>query len=202
MTSVVPLSRSYPARRELPFIDRVDPRIFTRRYFMRCLECTFCHDSCCQHGCDVDAPNLARILEHADALEAYLGVPRAEWMKPAPIEDADFPGGVIQRTQVKDGRCVFLNRGARGCGIHSFCLEKGLDHRAIKPSVCWMFPVTVNAGLLDLPTEIKDPTLICLGEGPTLYESARDDLAYNFGPDLVAELDAIEKTVLGAAAEA
>ena len=48
------------------------------------------------------------------------------------------------RTQVKDGRCVFLNRQARGCKVHSYCLDKGLDYHLLKPLVSILFPVTFD----------------------------------------------------------
>ena len=37
--------------------------------------------------------------------------------------------------------------------------------------------------------EIDD--LICQGSGPTLYAATRDEVRYYFGPELVAELDAM-----------
>jgi len=41
-----------------------------------------------------------------------------------------------------------------------------------------------------------DDELVCRGPGQTLYQSARGDVAYYFGPELVAELDAIERELL------
>jgi Fe-S-cluster containining protein len=189
----IPLSKPYPSRRGSPVIDRVNLDIFRRRYFMRCMECSFCHDSCCQYGADIDLENVTWMDARADELEAFLGTPRADWFKPEVTEDADFPGKKIRRTNVVNGACVFLNRSGRGCRIHSFCLERGLDYHDLKPSVCWMFPVTVDAGLLRPALEIRDNELVCLGDGPTLYQSQRDELRYNFGEELVAELDDLER---------
>ena len=106
--------------------------------------------------------------------------------------DADYPGGRYTRTRVVDGSCVFLNRTGRGCLLHRFALERGIQIQTIKPMACNMFPVHCENGVLIPPLEIEDRTLVCHGPGPTLYRSARNDLAYYFGPDLIAELDALE----------
>ena len=42
--------------------------------------------------------------------------------------------------------------------------------------------------------EVEDGTLVCLGQGPTLYQGVRSELEYYFGPSFVEELDAIEAT--------
>lgn len=192
----IPLSRPYSSRRGAPIIDWVAPAIFTQRFFSRCMQCSFCHDRCCEHGADVDLGNVVRLMERARELEAYVGIPRDAWFTPEITEDGDFPGRLIRRTQVRDGACVFLNRSGRGCRIHAFCVEQGLDYHEIKPSVCWMFPVTVDGGLLHPSAELRDRSLVCLGDGPTLYRSQREELLYNFGAELVAELDALEHRTL------
>jgi Fe-S-cluster containining protein len=188
----VPLSRPYPSRLGVPVLDRVDPDIFRLSYFGECLACTFCEDSCCQYGCDVAEPERRRILGLADALEPRVGRPAAEWFEPWTEPEPDYPGGGYTRTRVAAGRCVFLNRAGRGCHLHSFALETGRDFREVKPHVCWLFPVEHCGGELRVPLEIREGSLVCLGGGPTLYRSARPDLAHLFGPDLTAELDALE----------
>jgi hypothetical protein len=188
----LPLSRPYPSRLSAAVVDRVDPDVFRHTYFGECLACTFCHDSCCQHGCDVAEPEARRILDLADGLEPRVGRPRGEWFQPWREPEPEYPGGSYTRTRVVDGRCVFLNRHGRGCHLHAFALGRGLDVRSVKPHVCWLFPVEYADGLLRVPLEIRDGTLVCLGSGPTLYRSARPDIADLFGPDLVAELDALE----------
>src|SRR5258707_12520835 len=107
---LVSLSRSYPGRAGVPVVDRVDPRIFTKTYFAACMECTFCHDSCCQYGATVEAPMVEQILAQADALEAYLGIPRSQWFEGTYKPDAGYPGGRYTRTRVANGSCVFLNQ--------------------------------------------------------------------------------------------
>ncbi len=37
-----------------------------------------------------------------------------------------------------------------------------------------------------------DKSLACAGDGPTVYEGARDELKYYFGEAFVAELDALK----------
>ena len=120
-------SRPYACRWGVPVVDRVDSTIFLKRYFMQCMQCTYCFDSCCQYGVDVDATNVKRLEAVAGELEAYTGVPRDRWFTGEWTEDDSFPGGRNTRTRVEDGACVFRSRKARGCMIHSFALERGTD---------------------------------------------------------------------------
>jgi hypothetical protein len=77
--------------------------------------------------------------------------------------------------------------------IHSYALGRGLDYHEIKPMVCSLFPVTFDYGLLHPSNEIVDRSLQCIDDGPTLYRGVRDEIAYYFGAELVAELDALER---------
>jgi Fe-S-cluster containining protein len=182
----------------VPAVSRVDTRIFVGRYFMACMQCQFCGDSCCSYGADIDATNVARLLSRAGEVEAFTGTSREDWFSPEWYEDAEFPGGKSARTRVAGDRCVFLNRKGRGCQIHSFCLEKGVDYHDLKPMVCSLFPVTFGEGLLQVSTEIEDRSLACIDQGPTVYRGVRDELLYYFGEELVEELDAMEPTALRA----
>lgn len=187
------LSRSFACRWGVPAVDRVDTAIFVRRYFMQCMQCSYCFDSCCQYGVDVDAPNVERLRARADDLERYTGVPRDRWFSEAWTDDAEFPGGRHTRTRVQDGACVFRSRTARGCMIHSYALEAGLDYHELKPMVSVLFPVTFDGGLLHPSNEIEDRSLQCIDDGPSLYRGVRDEIAWYFGAGLVAELDGLEE---------
>jgi Fe-S-cluster containining protein len=206
----LPLSRSYPCRFGVPALDRVDPRVFRLRYFAACMDCTYCHDTCCQYGADIDADRVRALDRHRAELEAYLGVPRAKWFRDDPADvgwhaEPEYPGGRYTRTAVaplpagrsphNDEACVFLDPHGRGCRIHRFALDRGVDVREIKPLVCMLFPLSFDQGLLKPAYEFEIDELICAGSGPTLYRAAREDVAGYFGADLVAELDALAATV-------
>ena len=92
---------------------------------------------------------------------------------------------------MSDGRCVFLNRQSRGCMIHRFCVEKGIDFHALKSMVCSLFPITFDQKLLRPSFEIFEESLICMNTGHSLYHSVRADLIYYFGNDFANELDAL-----------
>jgi Fe-S-cluster containining protein len=195
---IVPLSRPYASRDGLPVVDRVDPGIFVETYHGACMDCSFCYDTCCRYGATLELSAVGKILDHADGLERLVGFPRAEWFQDWSKPNNDYPGGRFTRTRVVEGSCVFLNRHGRGCLLHRYALERGLDLHDIKPMVCIMFPVLAENGILIVPDEIRDGSLTCLGPGPTLYRSARDELLHYFGPELVAELDALEEKATGA----
>lgn len=189
---IVPLPQTYRCREGAPLLLRVDTDIFSKRYFTSCLDCHFCHDSCCAYGADVDVENVGRIDAAAGALEAYTEVPRSRWFTGEYREDGEFPGGRFTRTQVVDGACTFRNRAGRGCLIHGFSMARGLDYHALKPMVCSLFPLTFDDGLLRPSNEIRDGSLVCRDTGPTLYRGVRDEVRHYFGDGLLVELDRFE----------
>ena len=186
---IIPLDKPYPSIHGAPVIDRIDTAIFARTYFVHCMDCGFCGDSCCQYGVDVDVHNVVRIQAVADKLEPFVGSARDEWFEVGFEDDPHFPGGKVTRTRVKDGACVFLNRKGRGCLLHSFALQEGFNFNDIKPLVSAIFPVTFDSGCLCASDEILTNELICRDQGPSLYEGARSDLLHYFGADLIRILD-------------
>ncbi len=173
-------------------IDRVDTAIFVRTYFVQCMQCGYCKDSCCQYGSDIDGENVTRVEAHAAELERYTGVPRERWWTGVWNDDAEFPGGRQTRTAVEGGACVFRSRAGRGCMLHSFADSRGLDYHELKPMVASLFPVTFDGGLLHPSNEIVDRSLQCIDDGPSLYKGVRSEIDWYFGSALVAELDALE----------
>lgn len=193
-TTRLPLSRTYESRFGQPVVTHIDPAIFTERYYRDCMGCGFCHDSCCQYGCDVDLANANRLLgQYGEALEQFIGRPKETWFHDDLRHDVDVPGGVYRRSRVVDGACVFRNTRGRGCGIHAWCIDAGLDYHDIKPIVCWLFPIGIESGALVPPNEVLDKTLVCVDQGETLYRSQRGELQNLFGDELVAELDELDQ---------
>jgi len=187
---IIPLSKSYPCSRGVPVIDRVDTSIFQLKYFAHCMSCNFCKDWCCWHGADVDVRNGDRILSKSNELEQYTGIPKEQWFDPEDTcEDDEAPGKLWLRTRVVSGACVFLDRSTRGCMLHSFSLQKNLDYHQLKPIVCAIFPLTFEEGLLIHADEVEEQSLVCAGQGLSLFEGVRNELLYYFGPEMIAELD-------------
>jgi Fe-S-cluster containining protein len=197
-----PLKQAYPCRYGVPVLTHVETDIFRLSYFGDCMGCNFCHDACCAHGADVTAIDLANMAGHRAELEQYVHQPYENWYTGEFSIDADWPGGKATRTKVVDGHCVFLNVEGRGCLIHRFAIEKGIDAHEIKPMICLLWPVTWQDGMLQPSNEIEDGDLICVGPGQTCYRSARNDIGYYFGPGLVAELDELEQATLNAGSTA
>ena len=152
------LSRAFASRYGVPVVARVDPRVFTFRYFTHCLQCGFCHDWCCSHGVDVDLLHVDAIRREADALERFTGIPRARWFEPDVEEDDELPGGGALRTRVEDGRCVFLNREGRGCLLHAYSLARGRDYHELKSIVDCLFPLTFEGN----PDSVANPAVCFL----------------------------------------
>ena len=188
---MISLGRDYPSVFGAPVIRTVDERIFSLRYFACCMACGFCGDQCCSYGVDIDADNMERLRSLGPAFEAFAGLPQAAWFTPELTDDAEFPSGRYARTRSVDGKCIFVDRQARGCRIHAWCLQNGLDYHLYKPMVSILFPVTFEYGALVPSPETLDGTLACNGEGESLYAGVRDELAYYFGVGFVVALDAL-----------
>jgi hypothetical protein len=194
IAGVVMLTREYPSVWSRPVIRGVDTAIFQLRYFRRCLACSYCNDQCCDHGVDVDAKNAERLLAMGEDFESYVGTHKSEWFDAEPASDDEFPSRLYLRTRTRNGKCIFHDAAGRGCKIHAWCIEKGVDYHALKPVVSVLFPVTFERGLLMPSNEVADGTLICSGEGDTLFEGVREELAWYFGEELVGELDRLQES--------
>ncbi|MGH6872871.1 MAG: hypothetical protein ACREHE_15325 [Rhizomicrobium sp.] len=196
MPAVLPaaLSRAYPSIFRAPVLTAFDPQIFALRYFTHCMACGFCKDQCCTYGVDIDVENMAR-LKGLDGFAARIATPPGRWFTGETMADPEFPGGRHARTAVVDGGCVFRVPGGRGCAIHAHCIDAGLDYHDYKPMVSVLFPLTFDHGVLVPSSETMDGSLICAGDGPSLYDGVRGELAWYFGDALVAELDGIRATL-------
>ena len=190
---ILALGRPYPSRYGAPIISGVDRDVFRLRYFTHCSSCDFCSDACCHHGVDIDVENVRRLLARGPELERYVGRPASEWFEEEYEADDEFPGGAATHTRVYGGGCVFLRSNGRGCLLHSYSLERGIDYHELKPLVSALFPLTFEDGVLCPATEVEDGSLVCLANGPTLYRGIRDELRHYFGAGLVAELDDLER---------
>ena len=190
--AIVDLPRTFRSRDGVPLISRVDTRIFRLTYFTHCLQCGFCHDQCCEHGVDVDLARVRRIGRVAGDLESFCRIPRARWFTTRVELDDELPGGGSVRTRVRSGACVFLDRDKRGCLLHAFAVEAGVDYHDIKSLVDCLFPLTFADHTLLPADEVIDGTLICAGTGPTLYRGLRGELAHYFGTEFVTVLDGLE----------
>lgn len=189
--TVVALAREHPSIFKAPVLRAVDTRIFALRYFTHCMACGFCNDQCCSYGVDIDADNAARLRGLGPDFESAVGAPMAEWFTETPVADAEFPSGEYLRTRTRGSHCVFHNPAGRGCRIHAFCAEHGLDYHLYKPMVSILFPLTFEYGCLVASSEAVDGSLVCSAQGPSLYDGGRGELAYFFGDGLIAELDAL-----------
>jgi Putative zinc- or iron-chelating domain len=188
---MIALAREYACIFGAPIIRAVDPAIFTYRYFTHCMSCNFCGDACCSYGVDIDVENMARLTALGPDFAATVGISPEEWFESETEADAEFPGGAAGRTRAVDGACIFLDRKQRGCKIHAYSIANGIDYHQLKPLVSVLFPLTFEQGVLVASGEVEDKSLICGGQGPSLYDGARDELAYYFGDAFVAELDSI-----------
>jgi len=167
-------------------IDEVDQGIFTKKYFAYCLNYG-CADMCCWYGCQTDGAEKARILMYATQLEARLGMPASQWFEKEIVKDSDYPSGETIRTRVHRDRCVFYNHRLRGCELHRFAVEKGMDCHLLKPMICSLFPVSWEWGRLSVSSFLDE--LPCKDCGVSVFEAQKEELTFYFGTEFVSELE-------------
>ena len=179
-------------------LSAVDRLIFTKRYFTHCMACNFCHDGCCDYGVDIDLPNVRRIQAVQAELAPHLRPSEGSRFLDETWYDEQYAGSEYTRTAVSGGKCAFINREGRGCGLHAYALAQGTDYHEIKPLLCVLFPLTYEQEMLYLSAEVEDDSLVCLGPGGSAYRGIRAELEYYFGAELVEELDGIERGIFAA----
>jgi Fe-S-cluster containining protein len=185
--------------------QRVWASIFTRTVVGDCMEhqCEMQEthtrklDACCQYGCDVDLFERDAILERDHQIRPLLRADaRAEPLFDTEVDDdPDYPSGQVVRTTVHDGGCIFLAHDRRGCAIHRASLEQGWDFNGVKPSICRLFPLTYEGNAIVIADELPEYSCAHV-PGISIYRAARQALQDAFGAELVAALDAAEKSVL------
>lgn len=167
-------------------ITSVNDNIMTARYNSRCMEC-HCDDDCCSYGCPVDVDEVAAISVYRNEIELRLGIPFSGWFHPEIEEQPAFPSARIQRTRVINGKCVFHDGVVRGCHLHRFAMENGIDPHLIKPMVCFLFPITWDGSHLHV-SEFLDE-LPCKDKGESIFMLQRNELCLYLGEQFVREID-------------
>ena len=192
-----------------PQVRLVDREIFILRFVTDCMQhgC-LCRDekdlartdACCQHGADVLRSEKSAILRRASEISSVL---KPEWKKPESWFDERDPEVIseepfvdVVRTgttdlDVDNSGCIFLNHeGDRGCGLHAAALKHGFDPAEIKPSVCRLYPLSLDEGRLGLSPDFDRYS--CANSGTSnIYVVLRGALGEMFGDDLVGILDGL-----------
>jgi hypothetical protein len=155
-------------------------------------------DACCQHGADVLHSEKSAILRRASEVASVLKPERRApetWFDerdPEVISEEPFVEVIRTATadlEVENSGCVFLNHlGDRGCGLHLAALRHGFDPAEIKPSVCRLYPLSLDEGRLGLSPDFDRYS--CANSGTSsIYGVMRGALGEMFGGELVRILD-------------
>ena len=198
---LITLSKPYASVYGQPIISDIEDEIFKYRYFGACMECTFCKDSCCAYGADIDNKTEKRLSRHINKLQERITLPAEEWFSQETFLDSEVAGGSYRRTTAGKNGCIFKSETGRGCTIHSYALENGIPYQEIKPTICYLFPLTWSEGTLHLSEELQEGSLVCSESMesslyPTAYRAIRDELLYLFGDSFISELDLLENRCL------
>jgi Fe-S-cluster containining protein len=187
----------------------IDPSLFTLAFVSDCrTHSCRCRDendrlradACCQHGADLFIPEKEAILRRTAEIQSVLHPehrdPRGWFDEREPGRDEDEALDVIRvATQDMDDEssgCVFLQHSqGRGCGLHVAALAHDFDPAEIKPSVCRLYPLSLDGKRLGLSPDFDRYS--CANSGETsIYRVMRETIRQLFGSDLIRILDELD----------
>jgi Fe-S-cluster containining protein len=188
----------------------VDPSLFTLSFVNDCrTHSCRCRDendrpradACCQHGADLYLPEKLAILRRTAEIQSVLNPDRRapeRWFderEPGHEDGIDIIRVATSDMDDESSGCVFLGHGSgRGCGLHVAALKHGFDPAEIKPSVCRLYPLSLDGKRLGLSDDFDRYSCANAGE-TSIYRAMRDTLGQLFGGDLVRLLDQIERSI-------
>lgn len=181
-------------------------------------------ESCCaEFQVEITKKEIGVLGVHFDGISSFLEKRDADWAAKKPALDdvvITSPDNRFQRVLGKrKRRCAFSfldERGAINCGVHGYALENKLDVHAVKPKLCFLFPMLVqdlqdgtvlitvldeeNSGLVGftsmetLPCLWGEKTFGKVAEGARpFYDDHRSTLLHLFGRTFVAGLDKLAR---------
>jgi Fe-S-cluster containining protein len=185
----------------------VDPSLFTLSFVTDCMthSCR-CRDendrpradACCQHGADLFIVEKQAILRRTTEIQSVLTPDRRapeRWFdEREPGEDEGLEIIRVATSDMDDesSGCVFLGHGSgRGCGLHVAAMAHGFDPAEIKPSVCRLYPLSLDGKRLGLSDDFDRYSCANAGE-TTIYRAMRETLRQIFDDDLIAILDDLD----------
>ena len=137
----------------------VDARLLERRPVRRCTLAE-CQAHCCTGGVWIDIGEAHRIIQHAEMIKPFLPEDRRdeyEWFDGVTDQDEDYPTGWGMGTWVVNDpshpvgtTCIFLRPEDRRCAIQAACMANGMHKWELKPSYCWLHPLTFSGNWLGL----------------------------------------------------
>lgn len=179
-------------------------------------------ESCCaEFQVELTAREIGVLEKHFEGISRFLAKRDPDWRARNPaLDDVIVPSEDNRFQRVfgkRKRRCAFSfldERGAIACGVHGYALEERLDLFAVKPKLCFLFPLLVqdmqdgtwlitvideeNSGLVgftsyeSLPCLWGEKTFGSPAEGARpFYDDHRRTLEHLFGRALVKGLDEI-----------
>ena len=187
----------------------VDPSLFSLTFVSDC--CTHscrCRDendrlrddACCQHGADLFPAEKLAILRRTAEIQSVLRPANRDpsrWFderEPGRDEETDLDVIRVATNDMDDesSGCVFLeHESGRGCGLHVAALAHGFDPAEIKPSVCRLYPLSVDGKRLGLSPDF-DRYSCANGGTASIYQVMRETLRQLYDDDLIRILDDLE----------
>jgi len=139
------------------FLNSINNNCYTRKGFNSCFKCA-CMDKCCQYSADVDKESYDLLIQHRYIVEPYIGR-KIEDCFSVILKDTEYLGGFAYKAiKGKDGYCIFHSKTEKGCILYSLVMSGIIQHRRLIPSICRLYPLTWNNGVLSMYDEDGIPS--------------------------------------------
>lgn len=142
-------------------ISRISKKCYEQKGFDEkgCYGCK-CKDSCCRFGADFDQEAYDLVLANRQVIEKNIGQKIETCFETRPSGDPEYLGkNSIRSKKNESGFCVFHAKSGKGCILYKLVLSGEIANRRIIPSICRLFPLTWNNGVLQVYDEQENSTI-------------------------------------------
>lgn len=102
---------------------------------------------CCDGGCMISKDFISSTNKYLGDVVQYLPNDSQSFIRTLGFYDSFVVGNKVyfKTNTMKDGRCVFATYkdGKKGCALHQYANDKGLDIFEVKPFDCSLFPLDI-----------------------------------------------------------
>lgn len=102
---------------------------------------------CCDGGCMISKDFISSTNKYLDDVVEYLPNDSKAFIRTLGFYDSFVVGNKVyfKTNTMKDNRCVFstYKDGKKGCALHQYANDKGLDIFEVKPFDCSLFPLDI-----------------------------------------------------------
>lgn len=178
----------------------IDTLLFTQKFVRGC-DIGKCSGECCYYGVYAGLEEYEKILEKKEDIIKLMDASQEKfvenWFEP-PVKDSDFKSGLAYGTNVRNGKCVFLDKEGF-CTLQKLAMNEGMHKWHYKPLYCILFPVVIVDGKLTIDDHHLNRMHYCNREEnweSTAFEACKEEIKYLFNDEDFSKLENIRSNYI------